>query len=83
MRQHNQNKWFQAPELIGAVQAIADTAKNDPMRWLAHGIDCKYVNVQVDLRSGDFIIKNAFGDRLSNEDVVKMFPDLGPIETVE
>lgn len=80
MKQHDRNKWFQAPGLVDVAQVISDTAKNEPLRWLEHGIDCKYLTVQVDMRSGDFIIKNAFGDRLSNEDILKMFPALAPIE---
>lgn len=82
MHQHVQNGWFHSVDLDAATQAIHKTAHTEPTRWLEHGIDCKYVQVQVDMRTGDFIIKNAFGDRLNNVDILKMFPELGPIEPI-
>ena len=80
MRQHVQNGWFVSADLGTMMKAIHETARREPIRWLEHGIDCKYVQVQVDMRTGDFIVKNAFGDRLNNVDILKMFPEVGPIE---
>lgn len=83
IRQHPTNGWFVSADIAQVVKAIATTAHNDPVRWLSHGIDCKYVEIRMDMRTGDFCLKNAFGDRLSNEDILNMFPDLGPIVPLE
>ena len=80
MRQHRQNGWFVSADLGKAVKAIHTTATGEPTRWLEHGIDCKYVEIRVDMRTGDFCLKNAFGDIIPNETIIAMFPTLGDIE---
>lgn len=78
---HAQNKWFEAGSLYPVVKAIHETARNEPTKWLECGLDCKYVEVRVDMRTGDFCFKNAFGDLLSDADILRMFPSLGSVET--
>ena len=83
MRQDPRNKWFIAPDLGKALRAIHETARDEPGRWVSSGeIDCKYIQVRVDMRSGNFIFQNAFGDRMTDEAILSMFPSLGPIEPV-
>lgn len=81
IHQHIRNGWFSSADLGQVMKAIHETARTEPTRWLEHGIDCKYVQVRVDMRTGDFCIQNAFGDRLLNEEILRMFPSIESIET--
>jgi hypothetical protein len=74
------NGWFHSTDLGNVAKIIRTTALADPTRWLKHGIDCKYVEIRVDMRTGDFCLKNAFNELMSDADILAMFPDLGEIE---
>ena len=74
------NGWFHATDLGNVANIIRTTAAAEPTRWLEHGIDCKYVEIRVDMRTGDFCLKNAFGEMMSDKDILAMFPGVGDIE---
>lgn len=74
------NGWFHSTDLGNVANIIRTTAAADPVRWLTHGIDCKYVEIKIDMRTGDFCLKNAFGDMMSDSSILTMFPDIGKIE---
>lgn len=83
MIQHKMNGWFNRTDLGNAANAIRTTAAAEPGRWLHHGgLDCKYVEIRIDMRTGDFVMMNATGARMTNEVILDMFPQLGPIEVV-
>ena len=70
------NGWFHSTDLANVAEVIRTTAQSEPTRWLEHGIDCKYVEIRVDMRSGDFILKNAFGEIIAPATLQAMFPQL-------
>lgn len=70
------NGWFHSTDLANVAEVIRTTAQSEPTRWLEHGIDCKYIEIRVDMRTGDFILKNAFGDIVSIKTIQAMFPQL-------
>lgn len=82
IRQRKVNGWFVRDDFSKVAQAVGEVARTEPTRWVKHGIDCKYVEVRVDMRTGDFCIKNAFGGLVDADTLLAMFPDLGPIEQV-
>lgn len=83
IRQHKMNGWFLAADFGKVALAIHTTNQHEPTRWLNHGgLECKYVELRIDMRTGDFTILGASGNRLSNEAVLDMFPMLGEIEVV-
>lgn len=83
MLKHKNNGWFHRNHLPDVATALYTTAVQEPTRWLKHGIDCKYVEIRVDMRTGDFCLKNAFGDMLPDEDILAMFPQLGEIKVYD
>lgn len=74
------NGWFHASDLANVANIIRTTAAAEPTRWLEHGIDCKYVEIRVDMRTGDFCLKNAFGELIPDATLFAMFPDIDEIE---
>jgi hypothetical protein len=70
------NGWFHNTDLANVAEIIRTTAQSEPCRWLEHGIDCKYVELRVDMRSGDFILKTALGEIISPATLLAMFPRL-------
>lgn len=84
IRQHKTNGWFLASGFGAVALAIHTTTQHEPTRWLHHGgLNCKYVELRIDMRTGDFVICGADQNRrLSNEEVLDMFPMLGEIEVV-
>jgi hypothetical protein len=44
-------------------------------RWLGEPA-CKYVQLYIDQRTGDFIIRDMRGSKLTHEQVYAMFPEL-------
>lgn len=80
MIQHRQNRWFHAFQLPEAAIAVAEVARKAPTRWLGVGVHVKYVDIRVDMRTGDFCFIDNEGNRLDDETIEKLFPQLGPIE---
>lgn len=74
------NGWFHATDLVNAASVIHTTARSEPTKWLENGIACKYVEIRIDMRTGDFILRDNDGNRLPNETIAAMFPALCPIE---
>lgn len=72
------NGWFNATDLGNVANVMRRTAAAEPGKWVDHHetIDCKYIEIRVDMRSGDFCLKNAFGDMLSLTQIQLMFPEL-------
>lgn len=82
IRQYGTNGWFCREDFLLAAMVVNQIADTQPTRWLNHGgLDCKYVQLRVDMRTGDFCIQNNDGHRMTNEEVLDMFPQLGPIVT--
>ena len=62
-----------------AAAVIHKAATTEHMRWLDKP-SCKYVQLYVDQRTGDFIIRSTEGVKLSPEEVYAMFPELADRE---
>jgi hypothetical protein len=74
MIQHPRNGWFANASLPKFIEAVL-VACSEHTRWLKQP-DCKYIELRIDMRSGDFIVKNAQGDVRSLEQLRKLFPEL-------
>lgn len=76
MKQHSLNGWFthlDFPRFVSAVRTAA--AEHD--RHLSSGMTrAKYIEPRIDLRTGDFIIKDGDGKTLTAEEVYTLFPEL-------
>jgi hypothetical protein len=62
------NKWWKPAgrcSLPGLMQLIS-AAASEGTRWLQH-IECKYIDVRIDMRSGHFILRNNQGVEASKE----------------
>lgn len=80
MLKHKNNGWFHRNYLTDVAAVIFKTAVTEPTRWVDKAIDCKYVEIRVDMRTGDFCLKNSFNNLMTDEDILAMFPDLAKIE---
>ena len=69
------NGWFHQSEFMRAATAIHAAATTDHMRWLGHSA-CKYVQLYVSQRTGDFVIRNREGGQVAHEELYAMFPEL-------
>lgn len=72
--QHPRNGWFAASGLPRLLEAVL-TAASEHVRWLK-APDCKYLELRIDMRTGDFIVKNAQGHVCSLEQLQELFPEL-------
>ena len=75
MKQHTQNGWFHASEFMRACATIHTAATTEHIRWLGH-MNTKYIQLYVDQRTGDFILRDKDGAMLSAEEVYHLFPEL-------
>lgn len=75
MNKHPVNGWFSRAHLIDCLKMVAHTALVRPTQWL-HAPTLKYVEIRIDMRSDDFIIKDACGKEATVDDLKKMFPRL-------
>lgn len=75
MKQHPTNGWFSATEFMRCVKAMHTVCTTNHVHWLDH-IRCKYVNIYVDQRTGDFILKDREGVVLDVDTVYKLYPEL-------
>ena len=66
MKQHERNGWFYASEFMRAATVIHKTSTEEHTRWLSF-FGCKYLNLRVDQRTGDFIIQNQSGVCLESQ----------------
>ena len=76
MKQHEQNNWFHASEFLRAAIAIHNARGTLRYMECGPGHRCKYLELRVDQRTGDFIIKNSYDELLTAEEVYTMFPEL-------
>ena len=75
IERHLSNGWFPARFFAPVTRAIHLAATEEHTHWF-NVPKCKYVQLRIDQRSGDFNILNAAGKCLSNEDLRKLFPAL-------
>jgi hypothetical protein len=79
MKQHPQNSWFQASEFPALARLIHKAATEEHMRYLNNKMhQCKYLEVRIDMRTGDFILMDQHGATLVREEVQQLFPELFP-----
>lgn len=77
MKQHEQNKWFDKSELMRFMHVMSKVAMTEHTRWNAEGrVHLKYIDVRVDQRTGDFMIKDAHGEPVTKELIETVFPEL-------
>jgi len=74
MIQHPRNGWFARASLPKFFEAVL-VACSEHTRWLKQP-DCKYIELRIDMRTGDFIVKNAQGHERSLEQLKELFPEL-------
>ena len=74
MLQHLRNGWFTNSSLPRFLEAVR-TAAAEHTRWLKQP-DCKYIELRIDMRTGDFIVKNAQGHVRTLEQLQELFPEL-------
>lgn len=70
-----ENQWFHSSELLRAVTEIHRRATTEHTHWLGH-VDCKYVSMRIDQRTGDFCIQDGSGNKLTPAQVYEVFPNL-------
>lgn len=75
MRTYAQNGWFHRSEFLRAAAVIHLVATTEGVRWL-DAPNAKYVQLYVDQRTGDFLIRDTSGVALTPEQVYEMFPEL-------
>jgi hypothetical protein len=69
--QHDSNKWFNS----GSLQRIffhITQAVNERTAWLRF-LRGKYIQIRVDLRTGDYLILDGAGSVMTNEEIKKLF----------
>lgn len=81
MRFHPENNWFWSGELVRAVAEIHRRATQDHTHWLSSAgvpvpLNCKYVQIRIDQRTGDFILQDNNGQMLFHDEVYALFPAL-------
>jgi hypothetical protein len=73
---HPRNGWFPAYEFLKVATAMHHAATEQHVHWLDEGFLCKYVSIYVDQRTGDFILRDYNNEKLTLEQVYKLFPVL-------
>jgi hypothetical protein len=75
MRRNEQNGWFPSSEFLRAAMAIHVAATTQHAHWL--GLSrCKYVQLRIDQRTGDFIFQDGDGKMLEPDEIYQLFPSL-------
>lgn len=75
MQFHQANQWFLAREFMRAAQAVHNARST--LNFMDAGLwRCKYVQLYVDQRTGDFIFRDGDGRVLSHDEVYRLFPTL-------
>lgn len=75
LTQHDSNGWIPAKHFMKVAIAMHTAATTDHTRWLGR-MYCKYLELYVDQRTGDFLIRDSLGHVLPLDVVYEMFPDL-------
>lgn len=55
------NTWHSHEELLSNVQQLYDLIKSWPKWTWGNNMDCKYINIRIDMRDGGHIISNKEG----------------------
>ena len=58
-----------------AAHVIHGAATEEHTRWIGR-IDCKYLQLRIDQRTGDFSIRDAEDNIVDNDTLYEMFPEL-------
>jgi hypothetical protein len=75
MQFHQANNWFHAAEFPRAAQAVHDACRT--MNYMAADLwRCKYVQLYIDQRTGDFIFRDGDGQVLTHDEVYRLYPSL-------
>ena len=61
------NPW-NARDTFDVVTKLQQTAVDNPMAWL-NASNAKYINVRIDMRTGDFVLTDSFDKVLTQEDI--------------
>lgn len=75
MKQHHQNGWFHSSEFMRAAEVMHKVATSEHTRWLGRRAS-KYLQLHVDQRTGDFIIRDFENNIVDNDVLHEMFPEL-------
>lgn len=72
------NGWFHSTDLANVAEVVRRTAQSEPGKWVENTdtIDCKYIEIRIDMRTGDFCLKNAFGELLTLKQIQLLFPEI-------
>ena len=75
--EHWHNLWKKREETRNILQRLLEVAVASPTNWLRVGVECKYVEVRIDLRTGDalfFTGQDSSGVRrkLTDEEIQKL-----------
>lgn len=62
------NEWESPSELLDNLKRIIKCIENKDWHW-GRNMDCKYINIRIDMRDGGHIIVNQRGKRCSVESV--------------
>jgi hypothetical protein len=75
LKPYEMNGWFSAKDFPPLVTAMWKEIRENGCHWLGHA-GCKYLSLYVDQRTGDFIVKDYDGNKVSRETLLKMFKSL-------
>ena len=75
MKIHPSNGWFHHSELPRVADVLHRVASKEHTRWLERS-ECKYIQIRMDMRTGDFIMYDRNNVVMSEERVLEMFPEL-------
>lgn len=81
MRFHPTNRWFHSSEFLRAAHAL-HAARGTANFMTANRWDCKYIQLYVDQRTGDFIFRTGDGNMLPHDQVYDLFPTLADKDDV-
>jgi hypothetical protein len=70
-RQHN--SWFRKDDLVTTVLEIN---KSTPVNWMKLGARSKYIQIKIDSRSGDFVLKDSYGQIMTDQEINELFPGM-------
>lgn len=75
MKSYPQNGWFHSAEFLRAAQAV-HAARGSLNYMHTRLLNCKYVQLYVDQRTGSFIFRDGEGNMLTHAEVYLLFPSL-------
>lgn len=82
MKKNPLNGWFSRLDIVSFFDWVIRTAIRTPSKWI-NTPHLKYIDIRVDMRSGDFIVKDMYGKEVPVEDLKKLFPQIFKEENAE